>query len=192
MLVRGMSWSAAVSGFPVIGIILRGPAGGLPVWSGQCSSRRGDDHGDGCGSGLRAAGDGERARRCWRSSARGWTGSGACHRCRCGAIPSSRRRSWPGSAGRGRSRELDAGQGNRVHGGLDAGPQHSSAKAMVTALRSLLRFLHVTGRAPGPLVGAVPAVANWRGLGPAPQVVRRAGRGPDSDGCDTRHRGRRA
>jgi integrase len=33
---------------------------------------------------------------------------------------------------------------------------------MVTALRSLLRFLHVTGRVPGSLVGAVPAVANWR------------------------------
>ena len=42
------------------------------------------------------------------------------------------------------------------------GRNTESAKAMVTALRSLLRFLHVTGRAPGPLVGAVPAVANWR------------------------------
>jgi site-specific recombinase XerD len=37
-----------------------------------------------------------------------------------------------------------------------------SAKAMVTALRSLLRFLHLTGRVPASLVGAVPAVAAWR------------------------------
>ena len=38
-----------------------------------------------------------------------------------------------------------------------------SAKAMVTALRSLLRFLHVAGLVPVSLVGAVPAVAGWRG-----------------------------
>lgn len=38
-----------------------------------------------------------------------------------------------------------------------------SAKILVTGLRSLLRFLHVTGRAPGPLAEAVPAVAGWRG-----------------------------
>jgi len=37
-----------------------------------------------------------------------------------------------------------------------------SAKALVTALRSLLRFLHVDGVIPGPLFGAVPAVAGWR------------------------------
>jgi integrase/recombinase XerD len=37
-----------------------------------------------------------------------------------------------------------------------------SAKALVTALRSLLRFLHVDGVVRGPLVGAVPAVAGWR------------------------------
>jgi len=37
-----------------------------------------------------------------------------------------------------------------------------SAKAHVTALRSLLRFLHVHGRIGRPLVGAVPAVAGWR------------------------------
>jgi integrase/recombinase XerD len=42
------------------------------------------------------------------------------------------------------------------------GRNTESAKAMVTALRSLLRFLHVTGRVPTSLVGAVPAVANWR------------------------------
>jgi len=37
-----------------------------------------------------------------------------------------------------------------------------SAKAMVTALRSLLRYLHLSGRVPVSLAGAVPAVAGWR------------------------------
>jgi integrase/recombinase XerD len=38
-----------------------------------------------------------------------------------------------------------------------------SAKALVTALRSLLRFLQVEGLIAGPLSAAVPAVAGWRG-----------------------------
>ena len=58
--------------------------------------------------------------------------------------------------------------------GLDAGRvtafmvDHSrdrntwSAKAMVTSLRSFLRFAHATGRTRVPLAGAVPAVASWR------------------------------
>lgn len=37
-----------------------------------------------------------------------------------------------------------------------------SAKALVSALRSLLRYLHLRGLAPRPLAGAVPAVAGWR------------------------------
>ena len=37
-----------------------------------------------------------------------------------------------------------------------------SAKLMVTALRSLLGFLHVSGMIPKPLGQAVPAVAHWR------------------------------
>lgn len=37
-----------------------------------------------------------------------------------------------------------------------------SVKYLVTALRSLLRYLHLEGRAPE-LAGAVPAVAGWRG-----------------------------
>ena len=64
------------------------------------------------------------------------------------------------------------------------GRNTESAKAMVTALRSLLRFLHVTGRAPGPLVGAVPAVANWRLAG----LPRRLSAGQVEaliGGCDT-------
>lgn len=38
----------------------------------------------------------------------------------------------------------------------------ASAKCWVTGLRSLLQFLYLDGKAP-PLVGAVPAVASWRG-----------------------------
>ena len=37
-----------------------------------------------------------------------------------------------------------------------------SAKALITALRSLLGFLHVEGLICGPLVDAVPSVAGWR------------------------------
>jgi integrase/recombinase XerD len=37
-----------------------------------------------------------------------------------------------------------------------------SAKMIVTALRSLLDWLHLTGEVPVSLVGAVPAVAGWR------------------------------
>jgi site-specific recombinase XerC len=48
-----------------------------------------------------------------------------------------------------------------------------SAKALVTAMRSLLRFLHVDGRITVPLVGAVPAVAGWR-LGSLPRGLPRA------------------
>ena len=64
------------------------------------------------------------------------------------------------------------------------GRNTESAKAMVTALRSLLRFLHVTGRAPGPLVGAVPAVANWR-LAGLPRRLSAGQVGALIDGCDT-------
>jgi site-specific recombinase XerD len=48
-----------------------------------------------------------------------------------------------------------------------------SARTLVMALRSLLRFLHVAGLSATPLAGAVPAVAPWRerslpqGLSPA-------------------------
>ena len=90
----------AVSRLSGVGIILRGRpvvclSGVVSVPPDGEMIMETDD-----GSGLRAAGRGPR---CWRSSAAGWTGSGACRRCRCGAIPSSRRRSWPGSAGRARS-----------------------------------------------------------------------------------------
>src|SRR5712664_3416353 len=72
-----------------------------------------------------------------------------------------------------------------------------SAKTLVTATRSLLRFLHVKGLITAPLAGAVPAVAGWRlsalprGLDPA-----RAPRPGDPDAAGpagtARSRGRRA
>lgn len=42
------------------------------------------------------------------------------------------------------------------------GRARGSAKLTVTALRSLLRFLHVEGLIPRPLAPAVPSVAGWR------------------------------
>jgi len=48
-----------------------------------------------------------------------------------------------------------------------------SAKTLVTATRSLLRFLHVQGLIPAPLAGAVPAVAGWR-LSAVPRGLDRA------------------
>jgi len=38
-----------------------------------------------------------------------------------------------------------------------------SAKAMVTGVRSFLRYLHVAGLVPVSVIGAVPAVSSWRG-----------------------------
>jgi integrase/recombinase XerD len=51
-------------------------------------------------------------------------------------------------------------------------PGHGAAdaKMMVTALRSLLRFLHVTGRVSVPLGGAVPSVPGWRRIR-LPQMI---------------------
>ena len=48
-----------------------------------------------------------------------------------------------------------------------------SAKARVTALRALLRYLHVAGYLAAPLVAAVPAVAGWR-LSALPRSLPRA------------------
>jgi site-specific recombinase XerD len=58
--------------------------------------------------------------------------------------------------------QLDAGQVTSFIVGYCPGRNPESAKALVTALRALLRFLHVAGHVPVPLVGAVPAVAGWR------------------------------
>ena len=67
----------------------------------------------------------------------------------------------------------------------------ASAKLMVTALRSVLEFLHVQGHIRMPLAEAVPSVAGWR-LAPLPKGLE-----PDAArrllaGCDRRtHIGRR-
>lgn len=45
-----------------------------------------------------------------------------------------------------------------------------SAKSLVTALRSLLRFLHISGRAPAGLAMSVPSVAGW-GLRSLPRGI---------------------
>ncbi|HEY6310559.1 MAG TPA: hypothetical protein VIY52_07095 [Streptosporangiaceae bacterium] len=58
--------------------------------------------------------------------------------------------------------KLDAGQVSSFMLGYCQGRNTWSAKALVTALRALLRFLHVSGRIPVSLDGAVPAVASWR------------------------------
>ena len=59
-------------------------------------------------------------------------------------------------------RELTAGQVTSFMAGYCRGRNPKSAKAMVTALRALLRFLHVAGHVPVSLAAAVPAVAGWR------------------------------
>jgi site-specific recombinase XerD len=57
---------------------------------------------------------------------------------------------------------LDAGQVISFMLGYCRDRNTESAKAAVTAVRALLRFLHVAGHVPVPLAGAVPAVAGWR------------------------------
>jgi len=59
-------------------------------------------------------------------------------------------------------RGLGAGQVTAFMLGRCAGRNVWSAKAAVTAVRSLLRFLHLGGHVPVGLAGAVPSVAGWR------------------------------
>jgi integrase/recombinase XerD len=51
-----------------------------------------------------------------------------------------------------------------------SGRSVASARTLVTALRSLLRFLYVEGWTPRPLSGAVPSVAGWS-VGSLPRAV---------------------
>jgi integrase/recombinase XerD len=72
-----------------------------------------------------------------------------------------------------------------------AGRNRGSAKLLVTALRSLLRFLHVTGVIAYSLVAAVPSVASWRLVG-LPRGLEVGGVRRLLDSCDRRTRlGRR-
>src|SRR5881409_362529 len=59
-------------------------------------------------------------------------------------------------------RQLDAGQVTSFMLEYCREAHPTSAKATVTAVRALLRFLHVAGYVPVPLAAAVPAVAGWR------------------------------
>jgi integrase/recombinase XerD len=59
-----------------------------------------------------------------------------------------------------------------------------TAKLTVTALRSLLGWLHLAGEVPGPLAWAVPAVASWR-LAALPAPLEPAQVQAMVDGCDT-------
>ena len=65
------------------------------------------------------------------------------------------------------------------------------AKLLVTALRSLLRFLHVEGHVPVPLATVVPPVAGWRG-GALPKALDAEVVASLVASCDRRrHTGRR-
>jgi integrase/recombinase XerD len=59
-----------------------------------------------------------------------------------------------------------------------------TAKLTVTALRSLLGYLHVAGDIPGPLAWAVPAVATWR-LASLPAPLAPGQAAAMLAGCDT-------
>jgi integrase/recombinase XerD len=65
---------------------------------------------------------------------------------------------------------LDAGQVTTFMLVYCQGRNPESAKAAVTAVRALLRFLHAAGHVPVPLAAAVPAVAGWR-LASLPRVL---------------------
>lgn len=80
-------------------------------------------------------------------------------------------------------RQLDSGQVTAFMLDYCRDRNRWSAKAMVTAVRSLLRFLHVAGQVPVPLAPAVPAVAGWR-LASLPRGVDAAVVTRLLDSCD--------
>jgi integrase/recombinase XerD len=61
----------------------------------------------------------------------------------------------------------------------------ASAKATVTGLRALLRFLYLDGQISAPLAGAVPSAACWQ-LAALPRAVRAADLALLIDSCDRR------
>ena len=119
---------------------------------------------------------------------RAWSCQGDCHRvCRC-------RPAVLGRARRGRQldlRHLRAGRVTAFVVGRCPGQSRGAAKMTVTALRSLLGFLHVEGLIGESLLGAVPSVASWR-LSGLPRLLE-----PDQvqallDSCDQQTGGRAA
>ena len=76
-----------------------------------------------------------------------------------------------GNGGELRLDRLDAGDVVAFVADECAGLRVGSAKLVVTGLRSLLRFLQISGQVERPLAAAVPAVAGWRG-GVLPQGLK--------------------
>src|SRR6266516_2113841 len=69
-------------------------------------------------------------------------------------------RSAPGPA---RVRAEDSGRADRLFNRRECGRRSvASAKATVTGLRALLRFLYLDGQITAPLAGAVPSAACWQ------------------------------
>ena len=169
------SWS---SGWSLLGD-RHNPAGiacGLPVWSGQCFLQTGERawrrERAPAASGLATVSG---RRRCWRSSAFGWSGSGVCQRRRSRCYGDQVKAFLAAIGGPEAVRGLDAGQVTAFMVDHSRDRNSWSAKAMVTSLRAFLRFAHVTGRTLVPLAGAVPAVASWR-LAALPQGLPAADR----------------
>lgn len=129
----------------------------MPVWCGQCSSRRemlmGSNVGPRCAQSdmmLLAEFRG------WLDRERGLSSVSV----RCYSKQSKAFLAWIGGAGSVSG--LDAGTVTAFMVGWAQGRNTWSAKAMVTSLRAFLRFVHATGRTTASLAGAVPAVASWR------------------------------
>lgn len=80
-------------------------------------------------------------------------------------------------------RQLDAGQITSFMLEYCRAAHPMSAKATVTAVRALLRFLHVAGWVPLSLAAAVPAVAGWR-LASLPRALDAAVVQRLLDSCD--------
>lgn len=65
-------------------------------------------------------------------------------------------------------RRLTAGEVREFLRNEARGFSSSHARWVASALRSLVRFLHVEGRIPASLVGAVPSISGWRGASRRP------------------------
>ena len=86
--------------------------------------------------------------------------------------------------------EMSAGRVLEIIGEL-VRPGGPSARSLSVPLRALLRFLHVTGRIPRPLAGAVPTEPRWR-LASLPARLDRSAVSALLAGCDRgSERGRR-
>ena len=87
-------------------------------------------------------------------------------------------------------REMSAGRVLEIIGELIR-PGGPSARSLPVPLRALLRFLHVTGRIPRPVAGAVPTEPRWR-LASLPARIDRSAVSALLAGCDRgSERGRR-